>query len=852
MLVSVQLDPPTAEGVSVRLNVAGNATRGRDYALESTEIAVAPNRASGFVEIDIYRDFEAEGDETVTVALASVAGRARVKGPTSLTLSIVDGEAASVDKAPLPDPEPELVLLPFFFGASGDAVLLVLAALNSSADGVPALLVAEWSTDIDFNSDIHTLDRVEVAPAEADPFDFLFGAVHEFRLPLDHLAPNRSYFVRAYLGGEPPKALPQPEDGEPPQNVFLEGFSTDAQGQVKASCVAPARRPAAGSPDPLFPEQWHLVNTGQTGFSQQTGTVGADLRMSGAIGAGFNGAGVKLAVVDTGLEICHPDLAANTSKGGSFNFAYPAAPGSSSDDPFNSSILGDHGTSVAGIAAAAAANGLGGRGVAPEVTLVAFNPAAAPLGDPEAALFRSLGGSENDPDSASVDIFNMSYGTVVPGENPPEDFVRLMEVGTSKLRDGRGALYVKAAGNGFGFCERAHPLGLEVGCVGANTDPEQNVPYLINVGAFNADDVKSSYSSAGANLWVVGPGGEDGIEQPAMITTDQAGTEVGFDLFFESPLSTADPRNADGDYITGFGGTSSAAPAVAGALAVLLGVNPDLTWRDVKHILAASSRKIDAGRDEVRAAFNGSPYVAQHAWQTNAAGYEFHNWYGFGAVDVDAAVAMAAGYTPDSLGPFVESDWFEPGQDAASPLAVPDADGAGVSAAMQVSGLPDADGAGVSATMQVSGLPDADGAGVSAAMQVSGLPEGADIEAVVLEISVEHANAFDLGVTLRSPAGTPSVVNPPFNAVLDGFPGLQQWQLLSNAFYGENPNGAWTLHVADLAAEDTGRLTGWRLRFYYGEHADIRAQLTSVDRRTARIEGHLFGVEVAPEPTDGE
>ena len=353
MLVSVQLDAPTAVGLTVQLNVADSATRGRDYALESAEIAVAANRASGFVEIDVYRDFEAEGDETITVALASVAGRARVRGPTSLTLSIVDGEAATVDKAPPPEVEPDLVLLPFFFGASGDAVVLVLAALNSSADGVPALLVAEWSTDIDFNSDIHTLGRVEVAPTEADPFDFLFGAVHEFRLPLERLAPNRSYFVRAYLGGEPPKALPGPEDGEPPQNVFLEGFSTDAQGQVKARCVAPARRPVAGSPDPLFPEQWHLVNTGQTGFSQQTGTVGADLRMSGAIGAGHNGAGVKLAVVDTGLEICHPDLAANASAGGSFNFAYPAAPGSSSDDPFNSSILGDHGTSVAGIAAAA-------------------------------------------------------------------------------------------------------------------------------------------------------------------------------------------------------------------------------------------------------------------------------------------------------------------------------------------------------------------------------------------------------------------------------------------------------------------------------------------------------------------
>ena len=515
-----------------------------------------------------------------------------------------------------------------------------------------------------------------------------------------------------------------------------------------------------------------------------SGTAGADLRMSGAIGAGQNGAGVKLAVIDTGLEICHPDLAANTAAGGSFNFAHEGTPGAAPSDPFNHSILGDHGTSVAGVAAAAANNGFGGRGVAPEVTLVGFNLGAEAGEDPEAALLRSLGASHSDPDSASVDIFNMSFGNVTPSENPSEDFVRLMKMGTSTLREGRGALYVRAAGNGFEFCDSPHPLNREVGCIGANTDPEQNVPWMLNVGAFNADDVKSSYSGAGSNLWVVGPGGEDGIEQPAIITTDQAGAEAGFNLFPENPLTSAHPLNRDGDYVSAFGGTSSSAPAVAGAIAVLLGVNPDLTWRDVKHILAVTARMIDPGRSEVRAAFNGAPYVAQHAWQTNAAGHDVHNWYGFGAVDVDAAVALASGYTPGSLGTFIESPWFETGADAALPLPIP----------------------------------DADGTGVSAAMEVAGLPEAADIEAVVLEIAVEHGNALDLGVTLRSPAGTSSVVNPPFNAVLDGFPGLQNWQLLSNVFYGENPNGAWTVHVADLAAEDTGSLSGWRLRFYYGEH----------------------------------
>ena len=36
------------------------------------------------------------------------------------------------------------------------------------------------------------------------------------------------------------------------------------------------------------------------------------------------------------------------------------------------------------------------------------------------------------------------------------------------------------------------------------------------------------------------------------------------------------------------------------------------------------------------------------------------------------------------------------------------------------------------------------------------------------------------------------------------------------------------------------------------EHAELRGRLNSLDRRAARIEGHLFGIEVTPEPADGE
>ena len=783
--VNVELDAPARGGIGVRLHFAGTADRGRDYEAPVDGFTIPANAASATVEIDIYRDFDEEGDETIEVTIGAFTGHAQIGNPSSVTLTVLDGEAATVDKTPPDQPESVAALLPLGYGVAEDAVVLVVIALLPGDASAPVPLVAEWSTDIDFNSDVHMIGAHEIVPTD-DPFELFLNSLREFRLPLAELAPNGNYFIRAYLGEPPSTGF-----GTEYPNVFLNGFATNADGRVAVRCEAPDRMPAAGGGDPLFAEQWHLRNTGQMTFSDNGGTAGADLRMTSAIDAGRNGAGVKLAVVDTGIEVCHPDLAANTSAGGSFNFAFPARPGSSPADPFNFSTLGDHGTSVAGVAAAAANNGHGGRGVAPEVTLVGFNPLEASGGgggDPEApaqtAMMLSLGGSDRDPDSASVDIFNMSFGYVAPSENSAEEFVRLFTMGTERLRSGRGALYVKAAGNAFDFCDQAHPFGPELGCINSNADPDQNLPWLIVVGGFNADDVKSSYSSAGAHLWVVGPSGEDGVEGPAMITTDQAGAAAGFSQFPQNRLTSAHPLNRDGDYVSAFGGTSAATPAVAGAIAILLGVNPDLTWRDVKHILATSARKIDPDIAEVRAAFNGTPYVAQHAWQTNAAGYDFHNWYGFGAVDVDAAVAMAADYAADGLGTFVESEWFDAGAEAEMSLAIPDADGAGASTVFEVAGPPDT----------------------------------ANIEAVVLEIAVEHTNAFDLGVTLQSPAGTANVVNPPLNAVLEGFPGLNDWRLLSNAFYGENPNGTWTLHVADLAAIDTGSVTGWRLRFYYGEH----------------------------------
>ena len=396
--------------------------------------------------------------------------------------------------------------------------------------------------------------------------------------------------------------------------------------------------------------------------------------------------------------------------------------------------------------------------------------------------------SSANPQSNDVHVFNMSFGSIGSAENLPADQRELFWRGVTDLRDGRGALYVKAAGNEFNACtkpnaDRLLDLSVDLGCTAANRDGENNLPYVIVAGGFSADGKRSSYSSAGATLWVVAPAGEYGRRQPAMITTDQMGTDRGYGLY-GGPLGSDRAANPLGDYTSIFNGTSSAAPNTSGAVALLLQTQSKLTWRDVKHILAKTARQLDADIPRVRVAFGGTPAVLQHGWITNAAGYRFHNWYGFGAIDVDAAVALAATHAPDSLGVFTES--------------------APVRLATDVT------------------IPDQDGAGLTQTQNVTGLSRTANIEAVQLRIEVTHANPRELGVELISPDGTRSVINPVFNGALKGVPNPLDWTILSNAFYGESPTGEWTLNVIDVAEDNIGTLDAWSLIFYLGEHPEDR------------------------------
>lgn len=353
--------------------------------------------------------------------------------------------------------------------------------------------------------------------------------------------------------------------------------------------------------DPLFPLQWHLQNTGQTG-----GLPGADANVTAAWDTA-TGNGVVIGIVDDGLQHTHPDLASQYVAALSTDIC------DGDNDPAPDPAGDFHGTSAAGVAAAATNNGVGVSGAAPNAKLAGIRLIACAADDTMEAAALSF-------QSQQMDIYSNSWG-------PPDQLGVLSSPGplmsaalaqtAGQGRGGLGSIITWAGGNGRnGFYSEDN----------SNYDGYANLPYVFAVAAIDHVGKQAYYSESGANLLISAPSSE-GSGGPQIVTTDLAGA-FGYN---DSPGAAGDDDPLpDLDYTSTFGGTSSATPLVSGVIALMLDANPNLTLRDVEQILINTAVKTD-------------PTDAD--WYVNGAGYAVNHKYGFGRINAAAAVAVAAAWT---------------------------------------------------------------------------------------------------------------------------------------------------------------------------------------------------------------
>ena len=354
--------------------------------------------------------------------------------------------------------------------------------------------------------------------------------------------------------------------------------------------------------DPLFKTQWYLENTGQTSGAEHGGIPGEDIHVA-SVWNEFKGSKANaIAIVDVGIDAKHPDLKDNLDLSLSYRYS------DGSNDPTPTSKYLPHGTAVAGIVAAKGWNGIGIRGVAPNAKLVGLNVMSAPT---EANFIDAIS-------RPGIAISSNSWGFSSNELNEFQSLVDAMQAGTQDGREGKGIIYLFAAGNSRHGSNNSN----------TNMSSLTNNPYSITVAAVNAKGQYASYSDYGATVLVAGAGGEDSKVNPAIVTTDLVGLDRGWDT---NRTHYDVVGNENGDYTNRMSGTSAACPSVTGVVALMLDANPALTWRDVRYVLAKTARKNDSE--------DGN-------WTTNAAGLPINYNYGFGMVDAQKAVEMSKTFEP--------------------------------------------------------------------------------------------------------------------------------------------------------------------------------------------------------------
>lgn len=323
--------------------------------------------------------------------------------------------------------------------------------------------------------------------------------------------------------------------------------------------------------NPYYPQQWNLNNTGQNG-----GTSGIDIDMLAAWDITTGGDAIKIAVIDDGVDLTHPDLSANLLPGYDATNAFFGGA--------NGNCCGHdaHGTGCASIIVADD-NSLGIKGIAHNSKVI---PIRMGYGNQYFYVFETYDAWIVDAidyawSVAEADILSCSWGGGASCLAMDIAIINALTYGRGSL----GCVVVFVSGNDN-----------DIVIYPANSNDS-----LIVVGAMSPCGERKRSSS---NFWEV----EDNVTpDPQGVSCDNDtywGSNYGPELDIVAPgifIPIADKQGSkgynaasgiNGDYFMSFNGTSSACPHVAGVAALVLSVNSSLKSMEVKAIIESTAEKV--------------------------------------------------------------------------------------------------------------------------------------------------------------------------------------------------------------------------------------------------------------------
>jgi subtilisin family serine protease len=429
--------------------------------------------------------------------------------------------------------------------------LALLAAVIGAFAAPSIATAAEGQIIVKYAAGADARDRSE-ARADAD-------VVRSAALPLAHtelVTPERGTTVTAAVADLERSADVAYAEPDRPRSAFDDGTPT--------TDTPPTTEPPAPTTanDPGFADQWALENTGMqqiwSGTFWYVGTPGDDIDIRHAWDLAGTEAAPTVAVIDSGMDLVHPDLKANIAPGGK-DFV-------DGDDIPNDK--NGHGTHVAGTIGAVGNNSTGVSGVAWKAHLLPIRVLNA---KGEGSVSTVLQGEEYAA-AAGIKVVNMSLGGASPSQTEYD-----------VLRTASSTLFVVAAGNDSANVDASdsYPCAYDL-------------PNVVCVAATGGNDELADFSNYGAN------------------TVDIAAP--GVDILSTWPIGMRTSTNERPGY-DWLSGTSMATPEVSGAAALLLSQDDTLTPWQVRAKLIAGADQVaglkgkvsSGGRLDVFGAMSATP-----------------------------------------------------------------------------------------------------------------------------------------------------------------------------------------------------------------------------------------------------